>query len=119
MCFDLDGQYMFGMEFLLVPIFNEEGTRNVYLPKGTWVDFFSGKVFTGKQWIARKKEPLASMPLFVRKGAITQSNPWLNSMAQCNLCKTASEFLIAGKPNLPEKRYHRPLNDPDYLAWGK
>jgi alpha-D-xyloside xylohydrolase len=69
MCFDLDDQYMFGTEFLVAPIFNEEGTRNVYLPQGTWVDFFSGRVFAGKQWIARKKEPLSSMPLFVRKGA--------------------------------------------------
>jgi alpha-D-xyloside xylohydrolase len=65
----IDDEYMFGRNFLVAPILNEEGTRNVYLPEGIWVDFFSGKVVEGNQWILVEHEPLACMPVFVIQGS--------------------------------------------------
>lgn len=47
----------------------DEGEKEVYLPAGSWMDVFDGKIYSGKQTI-RKRYDLYSMPLFVRLGAI-------------------------------------------------
>jgi alpha-D-xyloside xylohydrolase len=68
-CATIDDQYLFGREFLVAPIFNQEGSRKVYLPAGIWIDFFRGTVHGGNQWISVEREPLQWLPVFVRKGA--------------------------------------------------
>ncbi len=47
----------------------EEGSREVYLPAGRWMDVFDGKVYPGRRTLV-KKCGLRSMPLFVRLGAL-------------------------------------------------
>jgi alpha-glucosidase (family GH31 glycosyl hydrolase) len=63
-------QYMFGRDLLVAPVLEEgaEG-RRVYLPQGTWHDFFTGEVFTGGREIDYTC-PLHQVPLFVRDGAV-------------------------------------------------
>lgn len=46
-----------------------EYIREVYLPKGKWLDVFSGKTVTGGKTI-KKECSLREMPLFVRAGAL-------------------------------------------------
>lgn len=46
----VDDQYLFGQDFLVAPIFEEVGSRDVYLPGDhNWVDYQSGKIY-GPGW---------------------------------------------------------------------
>jgi alpha-D-xyloside xylohydrolase len=74
--FNIDNQYMFGPSFLVNPVTDKGATqRNVYLPKGnTWVDFWTGKSYTGGQTISAKT-PLNIIPLYVKSGSIIPFGP--------------------------------------------
>jgi hypothetical protein len=49
-------------------------SRKVYLPRGTWHDFGSGDILDGGRELDRAVD-LATMPLFVRAGAIIPMGP--------------------------------------------
>lgn len=59
-------QYMFGDAFLVCPIVNEGGERNVYLPDGRWTDLWTGAVHDGPVHLKSVQSSLWRMPLFVR-----------------------------------------------------
>lgn len=46
----IEDQYMFGSNLLVAPLFEEAETRDVYLPKGTWLDYQTGRTYTGGMW---------------------------------------------------------------------
>ncbi len=74
------GAWMFGEALLVSPVVQPGQTvKRIYLPKGTWTDWFSGKVYTGARTIALRVDAAtwADIPLFVRQGAIipTQAVP--------------------------------------------
>jgi len=54
---------------LVAPVMNSENVRDIYLPEGKWVHFFTHEVFEGKQWLKNVKVPLDEMPVFVKSGA--------------------------------------------------
>jgi alpha-D-xyloside xylohydrolase len=62
-------QYMLGDTFLVCPVLNPSGERDVYLPAAKWVDFWNGSVITGPQQLKQVKSPLSRLPLYVRYGA--------------------------------------------------
>ncbi len=68
-CRHIDDQYYFGDNMLVAPVMNSENTRDIYLPEGTWVHFFSKKVFEGERWLRNVEVPLDEMPVFVKQGA--------------------------------------------------
>jgi len=68
-CRQIDSEYMFGEDFLAAPIMNDSGVRDIYLPQGRWIDFWTGELIEGRQWLYRQNYPLHRMPLFVRAGA--------------------------------------------------
>ena len=45
------------------------GEKKVYLPRGRWMDAFSGRIYRGGKTVAREY-PLNEMPLFVRMGSL-------------------------------------------------
>lgn len=53
-CAYLDKQYMFGDDYLVAPIFNEEGIGTFYLPNGKWEEYFSKEIVEGGKWISKK-----------------------------------------------------------------
>jgi alpha-D-xyloside xylohydrolase len=54
-----------------------EETRNVYLPAGSsWVDFWTGKTFSGEQNIVADA-PITKIPLFVKGGSIIPMGPFI------------------------------------------
>lgn len=68
-CWNLDDQYLFGEAFLVAPVMNDEGVRDVYLPAGEWIDFWTGQSFSGRQWLYDISSPLCRLPVFVRREA--------------------------------------------------
>jgi alpha-glucosidase (family GH31 glycosyl hydrolase) len=72
---DLGHEYLFGPSLLVAPMLQAGDTRNVYLPRGRWVDFWTGETYHGPTWLRNFPAPLERMPLFVRAGAILPLAP--------------------------------------------
>jgi alpha-glucosidase (family GH31 glycosyl hydrolase) len=63
-------EYLWGNDFLVSPVTDEELTnKNVYIPGGEWVDFFSDEVYQGPQNLVLDVS-LDKLPLFVKRGSI-------------------------------------------------
>jgi alpha-D-xyloside xylohydrolase len=72
---NLSDEYLFGPDILVAPIVEEGATeRNVYLPDGTWTDFWTDKMYAGPRFL-RVHAPLDVLPLFIREGAIVTCGP--------------------------------------------
>ena len=65
----IDDEYYFGSEFLVCPVMNSENRRDIYLPDGLWVNFFTGERFDGGRWYYGVEVPLDQMPVFVHLDA--------------------------------------------------
>ena len=71
-------EFMFGPSILVAPVESTKELTKVYLPKGDWFDFFSGKHYPGQMEIMVEC-PLSKLPVFVKAGSfipmqsITQS----------------------------------------------
>jgi alpha-glucosidase/alpha-D-xyloside xylohydrolase len=68
-------EYLWGRDMLVAPV-TEKGTRSrrLYLPRGDWYDFWTEQKMSGGREIDRPVD-LATMPLFVRAGAIIPMGP--------------------------------------------
>ena len=68
-------QYMWGRDLLVAPVFEKgASSRSVYLPQGDWYDWWTNKKETGGQTITKAVD-LATMPIYVRAGAIVPFDP--------------------------------------------
>lgn len=69
--FTLDHTYQFGNELLVAPVITPNATaRQLYLPAGNWIDFFTNERHPGGQnlnWTNTNEE---QFPVFVRDGGI-------------------------------------------------
>ncbi|MDD3225690.1 MAG: alpha-xylosidase [Clostridium sp.] len=68
-CNYLDRQYMLGDNLLVAPIFNDRGEAKYYLPKGTWTNILTNKVYEGGKWYCEKYDYM-SLPLLARENSI-------------------------------------------------
>ncbi len=68
-CRHIDDQYYFGDNILVAPVMNSDNKRDIYLPEGKWVHFFTKEIFEGNQWLKNVEIPLEEMPVFVKQGA--------------------------------------------------
>jgi alpha-glucosidase len=67
---ETDDAYLFGEALLVAPVYAPGCTaRHVYLPHGTWVDWYSDERYSGGQFITASA-PLDRIPLFGRGGYI-------------------------------------------------
>jgi alpha-D-xyloside xylohydrolase len=64
-----DLEYRLGTDLLVAPMIDPSGQRQVYLPAGRWVDWWSGAVLDGGGYRPVRR-PLEQLPLFVRYGAL-------------------------------------------------
>ena len=70
MCRELTDQCMLGDRLLAAPVMTPGVTaRAVYLPKGVWFDYYTGKRYSGGRYVLAEA-PLDRMPLFARGGAV-------------------------------------------------
>jgi alpha-glucosidase (family GH31 glycosyl hydrolase) len=71
----LGDEYLWGRDFLIVPVLKKGSkSRRLYLPTGAWYDWWTGEKTNGSQWIERPVD-LATLPLYVRAGAIIPLDP--------------------------------------------
>ena len=74
-CSHLGSQYLWGRDLLIAPVFEQGATqRTVYLPEGTWYDWWTGERVGGGRNVS-KPIGLATMPIYVRAGAIVPLDP--------------------------------------------
>lgn len=91
---DLKSQLLFGDAFMVspvtapmyygpgsAPLAGAARTRAVYLPKGAWVDFWTGRPLAGGKRIDADA-PLERMPLHVRAGSIVPLGPVVQTVAE-------------------------------------
>ena len=68
-------EYLWGRDILVAPVTEKEATsRRLYLPPGRWYDFWTNKGVEGGREITRPVD-LATMPLYVRAGAVLPMGP--------------------------------------------
>ncbi|WP_260638012.1 NPCBM/NEW2 domain-containing protein [Streptomyces angustmyceticus] len=73
-------EFLTGRDFLVAPVHRDTDTRDgIYLPKGTWVDYWSGRTYRGPATIDGYSAPLDTLPLFVRAGAAVPMWPGIRS----------------------------------------
>ena len=68
-------EYLWGRDILVAPV-AEKGasSRTLYVPRGTWYDFWTGERVEGGREISRPVD-LRTMPLYVRAGAVIPTGP--------------------------------------------
>ena len=81
----LEDEYLFGDSFLVAPVLaplDETRRRRLYLPAGTWVDYWTKETVESRgEWIAREVD-LETMPLYVKAGSIIpygQERQWTDN----------------------------------------
>lgn len=67
--FTIEDEYYFGENILVAPILTSSNEREIYLPDGEWIDFWTLNQYSGKQYIDYIT-PLDRIPLFVKEGTI-------------------------------------------------
>lgn len=65
----VEDQFMLGPSLMVAPLFNHADEREVYLPEGSWYDFYTGECLEGRRYITYAA-PLERLPLFVRDNTI-------------------------------------------------
>ncbi|TDO50824.1 alpha-glucosidase (family GH31 glycosyl hydrolase) [Kribbella sp. VKM Ac-2527] len=64
-------EFLAGKEFLVAPMWGADEVKSgIYLPKGRWIDYWSGKVYQGPTTVNGYHAPLDTLPLFVKAGAV-------------------------------------------------
>lgn len=87
--YNINDQFMLGDHLLSAPVIKQGmNTRTLYLPKGTWYEFFNDKKYEGGKKITvdapiraidtynkEYRNPYAGLPLFVQAGSVIPMQP--------------------------------------------
>ncbi|HYT40653.1 MAG TPA: TIM-barrel domain-containing protein [Acidimicrobiia bacterium] len=69
-------QFLAGDAFLVAPVYTDAAVRDgIYLPVGTWTDYWSGERHAGPVRLRDHPAPLDRLPLFVKGGSIVPMWP--------------------------------------------
>jgi len=69
-------EFLAGKDFLVAPVYQDSDTRDgIYLPKGEWTDYWTGRTYHGPTTVNGYHAPLDTLPLFVRGGAVVPMWP--------------------------------------------
>ena len=101
---ETEDAYLFGDALLVAPVLGLGQTdRHVYLPEGTWVDWYTGERHAGGQFITAAA-PLDRIPLFARGGRVIPGHA------------TAPRSTMDHHPELLELRVVIPDEDGEYTS---
>jgi alpha-D-xyloside xylohydrolase len=82
MVYGIKDQFMFGPALLVNPVTATGATsRSLYLPAGTWYDFWTGSTTTGGT-TTNANAPLSQIPIYVRGGSIVPMGPMIQYATQ-------------------------------------
>jgi alpha-glucosidase (family GH31 glycosyl hydrolase) len=103
-------QFMFGPNFLVAPIYQDTKSdtlgndmrNHIYLPKGSWVDYFSGQVYEGGRIINNFDAPIWKLPVFVKRGAIIPMVNPNNNVSEINKQRRIYEIYPYGNSSFVE-----------------
>jgi hypothetical protein len=62
-------EYLYGDNVLVAPITTASGSRTLWVPPGTWSDYFTGHVYSGPSTVT-VTSPLSEMPVLIKAGGI-------------------------------------------------
>ncbi|WP_027965301.1 glycoside hydrolase family 31 protein [Halalkalibacillus halophilus] len=80
--YTISDQFLIGEKVLVAPILRPGVTdRMVYLPEGTWYDYWTGEMFEGDKRIITHA-PLEKLPIFIKRGAILPEGEAVTSSSQ-------------------------------------
>jgi alpha-glucosidase len=96
MAVEQNDEFLFGDDLLVAPVTKDDDlSREVYLPRGVWYDFWTDRRATGPQRLA-VDAPLDRIPLFVRGGAILPSQQVLQYTGQAPIDPLTFEIYPQG-----------------------
>lgn len=81
-------QFMSGEWMLVAPVYKRGDWRgtcereDIYFPKGTWYDYWTGEKYEGGKWLKKYKAALDICPVFIRQGAIIPLYPQMNYVGE-------------------------------------
>jgi Glycosyl hydrolases family 31/Ricin-type beta-trefoil lectin domain/Domain of unknown function (DUF5110)/Carbohydrate binding module (family 35) len=81
------GEYLYGDDLLVAPITtpndgNGNGSASVWVPPGTWTDYFTGATYTGPATVTMTA-PLSRMPVLVKAGGLVPTRTeYVNSQKE-------------------------------------
>jgi alpha-glucosidase len=77
-----NNEFLFGDDLLVSPVVKDGRAHwRVYLPKGVWYDFWTGRRYAGPAGV-EVGAPLDRIPVFVRRGAILPTRPVVQYVSQ-------------------------------------
>ncbi|MGM9674446.1 MAG: TIM-barrel domain-containing protein, partial [Bacteroidaceae bacterium] len=85
-------QFLYGPSILVAPIYKEtradkdgnDVRDGIYLPKGEWIDYFTGEVYEGGCIFNDYAAPLWKLPILVRRGSIIPTHVSTNTPAEAD-----------------------------------
>ena len=103
-------QYMYGPYILVAPIYQNTAMdaqgndirNNIYLPKGTWYDWFTGEAYEGGRIINNFDTPLWKLPVFVKGGAIIPMTAPNNNVKEIDRALRMYEIYPGGTTSFTE-----------------
>ncbi len=106
--YDKEFEFLVGDWILTAPEVKGKTSMDVYLPKGEWIDWWSGERYRGGKTIKDYDVPMDKLPLFMKAGAIipmievtgTKNQTWMGSIMDpliVRVCPSGnSSFAMAG-----------------------
>ncbi len=91
--------WMFGDWLLAAPVTERyQTTKWIYLPAGTWIDYFTGLVYQGGQYVeyAVNGESWTDVPLFIKQGAIIPTQKALNYTSEEAISEITLDIFPSG-----------------------
>ena len=116
-------QFMYGPSMLIAPIYREtradkdgNDIRNgIYLPEGTWIDYWNGDAYEGGRIINEYPAPLWKIPVFVKADAIIPMTNPNNNPSQIRQNYRAYEIYASANGTSAFKEYDDDGNTTQYL----
>jgi alpha-glucosidase (family GH31 glycosyl hydrolase) len=95
-------QSLCGRLILVAPLFEPGGRRRLYLPAGTWTDWWTRRRVRGPRW-EQVGQGLDTMPLLLREGAVVPMGPvmqWVGERPTDPLTVLVAPFQRDGRTEL-------------------
>jgi len=69
---DMEDEYMLGDALLVAPVLDAVTERDIYLPRGTWQNIFTGQIYEGRQTLKSVPLPLEAVAVFKLMDNVSQ-----------------------------------------------